>query len=142
MTLPQKFWNFILAKCIKKTPIGYLQELSSLLSLLSSIGIPFSQISIKSKSTWAIIEANLEPIILNFIFPLLCFSEDDQEIWDTDPTEYVQKKIDPSISIGDYKSPVNAAEELLQALVKSKYNETFIPIVNVVNRILERFFIS
>ncbi|KAJ3320443.1 hypothetical protein HDV06_005266 [Boothiomyces sp. JEL0866] len=85
------------------------------------------------KPIWPMILEKLE-LLVKFIFPLLCFTEQDQELWDEDPVEYIHKKVDPPID--DFRSPVTAAEELLVSLVKSRFSQTFIPIVTMVNSIL------
>lgn len=71
---------------------------------------------------------------MKFIFPQLCFSHHDQELWEEDPIEYVHKKVDPPMD--DFKSPISAAEELLDALIKGKSSQTFIPIVTMINNAL------
>ena len=81
---------------------------------------------------------HLEPLIVQFIFPLLCFSDSDQELWDEDPVEFIHKKIDPPMD--DYRSPVTAAEELLRAIIRDRFKQTFIPTMTFINSILTRYF--
>ena len=51
------------------------------------------------------------------MFPLLCYSEEDQELWETDPTEYIRVKFDV---FEDYVSPVTAAQTLLHTVCKKR----------------------
>jgi importin-7 len=48
-------------------------------------------------------------IIQDVIFPLLCYSEADDELWESDPVEYIRLKFDV---FDDYTSPVPAAENV------------------------------
>lgn len=94
----------------------------------------FLEECIKPKATWLMIKPHLEIIIIHFIFPILCFTEADQELWDTDPVEFIHKKIDPPID--DYRSPVTGAEELLTAIVTDRHKQTFVPTMTFINNIL------
>ena len=94
----------------------------------------FLEYCIKPASTWPILLQHLEPIVLQFIFPQLCFSEADRELWEDDPVEFVQKKVDPPME--DFKSPVNAAGDLLEAFVRGRTSQTFIPILTMINNVL------
>ena len=49
-------------------------------------------------------------LVQEVIFPLLCFSQEDQELWNDDPLEYIRTKFD---IFEEFYSPVNAAETLL-----------------------------
>lgn len=33
-----------------------------------------------------------QTVIVDVIFPLLCHSDDDQEMWESDPIEYIRTK--------------------------------------------------
>ncbi|KNC96420.1 uncharacterized protein SPPG_08317 [Spizellomyces punctatus DAOM BR117] len=91
---------------------------------------------VKPVGTWNIIKPHLEAIILQFVFPLLCFNEEDEELWNTDPVEYVHKKIDNPLE--DFRSPVHAVETLLFDIAKLR-SKTFVPIVSLINTIIARY---
>lgn len=38
------------------------------------------------------IKPHIAAIIQDIIFPLMCHSEADQELWETDPHEYISQK--------------------------------------------------
>ncbi|KAI8822933.1 armadillo-type protein [Fimicolochytrium jonesii] len=97
----------------------------------------FLQSSIKPRSTWAILKPHLETIIMHFIFPLLSFSDEDQELWEDDPVEYLQKKVDNPMD--DFRSPVSAAEALLFEVTKLRNQQTFVPTVTLINGIIQRY---
>lgn len=56
-------------------------------------------------------------MIQDVIFPLMSFSEADEELWDMDPIEYIRQKFDV---FDDISSPVPAAESLLHSLCKTR----------------------
>jgi hypothetical protein len=57
-------------------------------------------------------------------------------MWTTDPVEYVQAKLDP---MEDFRSSVGAAQGLLSALVRSRFKFSFLPIIEFVNGLFERY---
>lgn len=49
--------------------------------------------SIKHKTTWQILKPHTENLVRDFIFPQLCISMEDEQLWQHDPVDYVHKKI-------------------------------------------------
>ncbi|KAJ3040539.1 hypothetical protein HK097_002523, partial [Rhizophlyctis rosea] len=92
---------------------------------------------VNRKSTWRLLKPHLEPLVSSFIFPLMCFSDEDEELWQDDQVEYVRKKLDDVLE--EFRSPVAAAEDLLFALAEGRKGQTFLPIIGMVNGILERY---
>ncbi|CAG8526480.1 11131_t:CDS:10 [Ambispora gerdemannii] len=99
----------------------------------------FYKDAITHKTTWQIFKAHSGKIVSEFIFPQLCFSEPDQELWDEDPVEYVHKKIDP---LEDLTSPSMVAINLLMDLAKYRKKYTFTGILSFVNSILNTYLES
>ncbi|KAI9202660.1 armadillo-type protein [Polychytrium aggregatum] len=91
---------------------------------------------VKHKNTWALIKPHLEMLIQNFIFPALCFSEQDQSVWEENPVEFINKKVDP---IESFYSLSAAAEVLLIGIVRDRFSQTFIPVVTLINNILTQY---
>lgn len=50
-------------------------------------------ISIKPKVTWGLFKNNVPDLLARVIFPLLCLTQEDLELWGEDPVEYIHKKI-------------------------------------------------
>jgi len=55
----------------------------------------------------------------------MCFSEEDQELWDADPVDYVQKKQDV---MEEYSSVQSSVSSLLVAMSTARFKTVF-PIV-------------
>ncbi|CAG8569447.1 9240_t:CDS:10 [Ambispora leptoticha] len=96
----------------------------------------FYKDAITHKTTWQIFKAHSGKIVSEFIFPQLCFSELDQELWDEDPVEYIHKKIDP---FEDLTSPSIVATTLLMDLAKYRKKYTFTGILSFVNSVLNTY---
>lgn len=56
-------------------------------------------------------------IVQNIVFPLMCYTDEDEELWTTDPHEYIRMKFDV---FEDYVSPVTAAQTLLHTCCKKR----------------------
>lgn len=74
-----------------------------------------------------------EGIVSHFIFPLMCFSKEDEELWEDDQIEYIHKKVDP---FEDFRSPGTAVMELLHTLAHDRLKTTLVPILTFVNSVL------
>lgn len=48
--------------------------------------------SISIAYTWKMIKPHIAAIIQDVIFPLMCHTESDQELWESDPPEYIAQK--------------------------------------------------
>jgi hypothetical protein len=48
--------------------------------------------SVGLAKTWAVIKPVVAAMISGFIFPLLCYDDADEDLWDSDPYEYARVK--------------------------------------------------
>jgi importin-7 len=58
-----------------------------------SYALTVVNISIKPKVTWNLLKNNVPDLLAHVIFPLLCLTQEDLELWEEDPVEYIHKKI-------------------------------------------------
>ncbi|KAG2183579.1 hypothetical protein INT43_006585 [Umbelopsis isabellina] len=91
---------------------------------------------IKEKSTWQILKPHTESLVAHFIYPQLCFSEEDNELWNEDPVEYVHKKVDP---LEDFHSPQTNAINFLIDLARDRKKHTFMGILTFINSVLNKY---
>ncbi|CAK8692133.1 unnamed protein product [Clavelina lepadiformis] len=68
--------------------------------------------AVSHSHTWKVLKGVYHDILKNIIFPLMCFTDEDQEVWDDDPHEYIRIKFDV---FEDFLSPVSAAQCLLHS---------------------------
>jgi len=40
---------------------------------------------------YAALQPRLDVLLFEIVFPLMCFNDNDQKLWDEDPHEYVRK---------------------------------------------------
>ncbi|XP_021185790.2 importin-7 isoform X1 [Helicoverpa armigera] len=67
--------------------------------------------------SWKLLKPHMFAIIQDVLFPLMSYSESDEELWETDPHEYIRIKFD---IFEDFVSPVTAAQTLLVSCCKKR----------------------
>lgn len=83
--------------------------------------------------TWKMLENNIMVVVEKIIFPLMCHSKEDDELWRNDPREYIKMKFD---IFEEYVSPVSASQNLLHSLCKKRRNmlqKTMNLVINILN---------
>ena len=73
--------------------------------------------SVNNAFSWKLVKLHINLIIQNIVFPLLCYTKEDQQLWEEDPQEYIRMKFDV---FEDYVSPVTAAQNLLHTTCKKR----------------------
>ncbi|KAL1557023.1 secondary alcohol dehydrogenase (SADH2) [Salvia divinorum] len=76
--------------------------------------------SISKSNMYSQLQPRLDVVLFEIIFPLMCFSDNDQRLWDEDPNEYVRKGYD---IIEDLYSPRTAAMDFVSELVRKRQKE-------------------
>ncbi|KAK3874176.1 hypothetical protein Pcinc_016350 [Petrolisthes cinctipes] len=66
---------------------------------------------------WKLLKPHMLSVVQDVLFPLMCYSDADQELWNSDPYEYVRVKFD---IYEDLVSPVTAAQALLLSTVRKR----------------------
>lgn len=82
---------------------------------------------------WKIVKPHIQAIIQEVVFPLMCYTEEDDELWQEDPYEFIRVKYD---IFEDFVSPVTAAATLLHTVVskrKQVLDPTMVFCVHVLN---------
>lgn len=69
--------------------------------------------------TWKMLKNDMMTVVEKIIFPLMCHSDADEELWFADPHEYIRMKFD---IFEEYVSPVSASQNLLHSLCKKRQN--------------------
>uniref|UniRef100_A0A1I8G6B0 Importin N-terminal domain-containing protein n=1 Tax=Macrostomum lignano TaxID=282301 RepID=A0A1I8G6B0_9PLAT len=60
--------------------------------------------------TWRYIKPHMQEVIARVCFPIMCHSESDAELWESDPVEYVKSKFDV---FEEFSSPAVSAQNLI-----------------------------
>nr|BAN20938.1 importin 7 [Riptortus pedestris] len=77
----------------------------------------YINLSVNHGHCWKFLKNHMFNIIREVIFPLMSYSQEDQELWESDPREYIRIKFD---IFEDFVSPVNAAARVLQSACKKR----------------------
>uniref|UniRef100_A0A224XHI9 Putative nuclear transport receptor ranbp7/ranbp8 importin beta superfamily n=1 Tax=Panstrongylus lignarius TaxID=156445 RepID=A0A224XHI9_9HEMI len=77
----------------------------------------YLNLAVSHGHSWKFLKAHMFPIIQDVIFPLLSYSQADEEMWSSDPREYIRVKFD---IFEDFISPVTAAATLLLSACKKR----------------------
>lgn len=87
--------------------------------------LEFMSHSVTQKESWALIQPYFENLVAHFIYPLLCPSSETLELFETDPNDYINLKLD---NFDDSEADV-AALGLLVTFVTKRKKTTLEPIV-------------
>ncbi|KAH8551815.1 armadillo-type protein [Umbelopsis sp. PMI_123] len=94
---------------------------------------------IKNKTMWQMVKPHSQSLLAYFIFPQMCFSDSDAELWSEDPVEFVHKKIDP---LEDFHSAQMHASNLLIDMARHRRKQTFMTILTYTNELLTKYLIT
>ncbi|XP_038174774.1 importin-8 isoform X2 [Arvicola amphibius] len=67
--------------------------------------------------TWKQMKPHIQTISEDVIFSVMCYKDEDEELWQEDPYEYIRMKFD---IFEDYASPTTAAQTLLYTAAKKR----------------------
>ncbi|XP_037369985.1 importin-8 isoform X1 [Talpa occidentalis] len=67
--------------------------------------------------TWKQLKPHIQNISEDVIFSVMCYKDEDEELWQEDPYEYIRMKFD---IFEDYASPTTAAQTLLYTAAKKR----------------------
>ena len=97
--------------------------------------LSFMDECIKPKSMWSLLKPHIETLISHFVFPVMCMSDDDIELFNEDPQEYLHRKLN---FYEEATSPDVAATNFLVTLTKSRRKQTF-TILSFINDVVNRY---
>ncbi|KAL5542858.1 hypothetical protein UlMin_010568 [Ulmus minor] len=92
--------------------------------------------SISKNSMYNLLQPQLDVILFEIVFPLMCFNDNDQKLWDEDPHEYVRKGYD---IIEDLYSPRTASMDFVSELVRKRGKENLQKFLQFIVGILKRY---
>ncbi len=95
----------------------------------------FLEECVKPKSMWDILKPHMDSLIKHLIFPVLCQTEEDLELFTDDPPEYLHRKLN---FYEEVSAPDMAATNFLIALTKNRKQQTYL-ILSYVNEVVTRY---
>ena len=100
-----------------------------------SFTLAFLDECVKPKSMWVHLKPHMDTLVSHLLFPILCQSDEDIELFETDPSEYLHRKLN---FYEEVSAPDVAATNFLVTLTKSRKKQTF-TILNFVNVVVNRY---
>eukprot|EP00873_Tetraselmis_striata_P029005 jgi/Tetstr1/449269/TSEL_036472.t1 len=77
--------------------------------------LQFMSYSVSRADTYKLIKPHMNMMLINIVFPILCFDDEDAELWENDPQEYIRKGYD---IIEEMYNPRTAAMNMLHEVCK------------------------
>jgi hypothetical protein len=91
---------------------------------------------VEMSPTYKVLKPHLVFILQGIVFPTLCLTDDDVEMFNNEPVEFVRKVHDP---LGDWLSPLIAATNLLQMLARYRQKDTLPMLLPFVQTVLVEY---
>ena len=124
---------------------AFLQSYMRLLSVLPAGGylpdrvvnlaLQYLTTALASSNTYKMIKPDMDAIVFQIVFPLLCHNAEDAELWENDPHEYIRKGYD---IIEDMYSPRTAAMNFLCELCSKRTKDNMPKVMGFLVQILTR----
>lgn len=121
---------------------GYLQQIEKWASKTTWLSKPslsytlsFLDECVKPKAMWNHLKPHMDTLISHVLFPILCQTDEDIEMFDSDPPEYLHRKLN---FYEEVSAPDVAATNFLVSLTKSRKKQTF-TILAFVNSIVSTY---
>lgn len=90
---------------------------------------------VKPKTMWTHLKPSVETLISHLVFPVLCQSDEDLELFESDPPEYLSRKLNFYEQVS---APDMAAINFLISLTKHRRKQTFV-VLTFINGIVNRY---
>lgn len=58
---------------------------------VTNLALQYITTGVALSSSWKTMKPHMQSLMANVVFPLCCFDDEDQELWDEDPQEYIRK---------------------------------------------------
>ncbi|EOY04908.1 hypothetical protein QUC31_017030 [Theobroma cacao] len=109
---------------------GYLPD------RVTNLILQYLSSSISKNSMYTLLQPQLDVLLFEIVFPLMCFNDNDQKLWEEDPHEYVRKGYD---IIEDLYSPRTASMDFVSELVRKRGKENLQKFIQFIVEIFKRY---
>jgi len=86
-------------------------------------------VAVRHSSTWAVLAPHAGDLIKSVLFPVAALSEDEHDLWETDPDEFIRVNYD---ILGEYYRLKSHAVQLISTLVELRSEVAFQPCLDLV----------
>lgn len=56
-----------------------------------NLTLQYLTVGIRTARPWKLLQPHVPALMQRVLFPLMCFGDEDQELWEDDPLEYIRK---------------------------------------------------
>ena len=102
-------------------------------SRLLNVALTTVTLSINHGSTFKVLKPHIAQLIGDIVFPYMCIQPEDEELWASDPEEYVRRTMDIA---EDIHSPASAAVSCIMQLVAKRSKTCLQPALEFASRAL------
>ncbi|KAK0608367.1 hypothetical protein LWI29_029702 [Acer saccharum] len=103
---------------------------------ITNLVLQYLNNSISKNSMYNLLQPRLDVLLFEIVFPLMCFNDNDQKLWEEDPHEYVRKGYD---IIEDLYSPRTASMDFVSELVRKRGKENLQKFIHFIVGIFKRY---
>jgi hypothetical protein len=79
--------------------------------------INYIEYSVVPPFTWKFLKQHMLVVVQEILYPLMCHTDEDEDLFENDPIEYIKAKYDV---FEDFISPVNAARQLVHQVASKR----------------------
>lgn len=101
-----------------------------------NLALQYLSTSVSKSVTYQLLKPQLDVVLFEIIFPLMCFNDADDQLWREDPHEYVRKGYD---IIEDMYSPRTAAINFISELVRKRGKENLQKFLGFIVEVFRRY---
>ena len=58
---------------------------------VTNLALQYVTTGVALSSSWKVMKPHMSSLLASVVFPLCCFDDEDEELWDDDPQEYIRK---------------------------------------------------
>ncbi|GAA5899248.1 hypothetical protein JCM8208_001596 [Rhodotorula glutinis] len=98
----------------------------------------FFEECINPKAMFTLLKPHVSTLVEHFIFPLVCLSEEELELFTDDPTEFARQSFGDFI-VDSYASPTSSALSFLSALVETRAKSTLLPLLQFIQSVVDKY---
>ncbi|KAK9932773.1 hypothetical protein M0R45_019996 [Rubus argutus] len=102
---------------------------------LTNLVLQYLSNSISKISMYNLLQPRLNVLLFEIVFPLMCFNDNDQKLWDEDPHEYVRKGYDIIEDLKIFIHSFNSLWKFSRGMMKLPWN------TNPIDRKMVRFLL-
>jgi hypothetical protein len=101
-----------------------------------NLALQYLSTSVSKSVTYQLLKPQLDVVLFEIIFPLMCFNDADDQLWREDPHEYVRKGYD---IIEDMYSPRTAAINFISELIRKRGKENLQKFLGFIVEVFRRY---